>query len=253
LVEHASEEVAGLIGSEASGVRFTSGSTEAIRFAIAHAIATRRNGPLRVAATRVEHQAVLDTLKIAVRDGFAEVTWIDVDGQARVRPESLDAALKAGVDLVCVIAANNEVGTIYPIEAVAERVHGAGARILVDATQAAGRVELRAQDWDLDYVALSAHKIYGPKGVGALCASDVLVHSELRELVIGHDGTLNVPGIAGFGEACRLVRLESAQDERRISEHRDYLESPSSLSTAPEAIASRTTFTSPCPASRTTR
>jgi cysteine desulfurase len=225
LVEHASEEVAGLIGSEASGVRFTSGSTEAIRFAIAHAIATRRNGPLRVAATRVEHQAVLDTLKIAVRDGFAEVTWIDVDGQARVRPESLDAALKAGVDLVCVIAANNEVGTIYPIEAVAERVHGAGARILVDATQAAGRVELRAQDWDLDYVALSAHKIYGPKGVGALCASDVLVHSELRELVIGHDGTLNVPGIAGFGEACRLVRLESAQDERRISEHRDYLES----------------------------
>jgi cysteine desulfurase len=205
LVERAAAEVASLAGCEVPEIQFTSGSTEAIRLAIGHAIATRRNRYLRVAATRVEHQAVLDTLRIAARAGAAEVTWIDVDRQANIRPESLEAALREKVDLVCVMAANNEVGTIYPIKEIAQDVHRAGGKILVDATQGAGRLELRAHDWDLDYVAFSAHKIYGPKGVGALVSSDALVHSELVELVVGHIGTLNVPGIAGFGEACRLI------------------------------------------------
>jgi cysteine desulfurase len=224
LVERATAEVATLIGSEVAGVRFTSGSTESIRLAVGHAIATRRNRTLRVAATRVEHQAVLDALRMAVRAGLAQVVWIEVDPEANLRPESLQAALDGGVDLVCVMAANNEVGTIYPVEQIARDAHRSGAKILVDGTQAAGRVDLRAQDWDLDYVAFSSHKIYGPKGVGALVASDAIVHSELTEHVVGHAGTLNVPGIAGFGEACRLMRLEGAENERLITECRDRLE-----------------------------
>jgi cysteine desulfurase len=224
LVEWAVAEVARLVGSEIAGIRFTSGSTEAIRLALGHALATRRNGPLRVAATRVEHQAVLDTLRLAVRAGVAEVTWIDVDGQANIRAESFQAALGANLDLFCIMAANNEVGTVYPIKQIAEDVHGGGAKILVDATQAAGRLELEVQDWDLDYVAFSAHKIYGPKGIGALAACDALVHSEIAEFVIGHAGTPNVPGIAGFGEACRLIQREALEDEKRVAIHRDILE-----------------------------
>jgi cysteine desulfurase len=224
LVERATAEVATLIGSEVAGVRFTSGSTESIRLAVGHAVAKRRNRPLRVAATRVEHQAVLDALRLAVRAGLAQVVWIEVDSEANLRPESLQVALDGYVDLVCVMAANNEVGTIYPVEQIARDAHQSGAKILVDGTQAAGRVELRAQDWDLDYVAFSSHKIYGPKGVGALVASDAIVHSELTEHVVGHAGTLNVPGIAGFGEACRLMRLEGPENERLIRGCRDRLE-----------------------------
>lgn len=224
IVERAAEEVAALIGSEAAGVRFTSGSTESIRLAVGHAIATRRNPMLRIAATRVEHQAVLDAIGIAVRSGLAEVLWIEVDAEASLRPESLHAALWESVDLVCVMGANNEVGTIYPVEQIARDVHLSGAKLLVDGTQAVGRMELRVVDWGIDYLAFSSHKIYGPKGVGALAVSSAAVHSEITEHVLGHDGTLNVPGIAGFGEACRLMGLEGAGDEMRIRACRDRLE-----------------------------
>jgi cysteine desulfurase len=224
LVDRATAEVAALVGSEAENIRFTSGSTESIRFALGHAVAMRGLSKLRVAATMVEHQAVLDALRIAVRAGLAEVVWIEVDGQANLRPESLHAALEKGVDLLCVMAANNEVGTIYPTRQIASDAHEAGAKVLVDATQAAGRVDLRSQEWDLDYLAFSSHKIYGPKGVGALAVSDANMHSELSEHVVGHNGTLNVPGIVGFGEATRLMRMEGAEDERRIRGLRDRLE-----------------------------
>jgi cysteine desulfurase len=224
LVERATVEVADLIGSDVAGVRFTSGSTESIRLAVGHAIATRRDRVLRIAATTVEHQAVLDAIRIGLRSGLAEVFWMEVDAEANLRPESLQAALREKVDLVCVMGANNEVGTIYPVEQIARDVHLADAKVLVDGTQAAGRVDLRVLDWDLDYLAFSSHKIYGPKGVGALVVSSDTVHSEITEHVLGHDGTLNVPGIVGFGEACRLMRAEGAGDERRIRACRDRLE-----------------------------
>nr|WP_249799759.1 cysteine desulfurase family protein [Bradyrhizobium sp. 15] len=224
LVERATAEVADLTGSDVSGVRFTSGSTESIRLAIGHAIAMRGGRALRIAATTVEHQAVLDAIGIGVRSGLAEVLWVDVDAEANVRPESLQAALRESVDLVCVMAANNEVGTIYPIEQIARDVHLAGGKILVDGTQAVGRVDLRVTDWDLDYLAFSSHKIYGPKGVGALAVAGNDVHTEITARVLGHDGTLNVPGIAGFGEACRLIGLEGVGDEKRVRASRDRLE-----------------------------
>jgi cysteine desulfurase len=224
LVHCATAEVAALVGSEPENIRFTSGSTESIRFALGHAVAMHGHQKLRVAATMVEHQAVLDALRIAHRAGLVEVVWIEVDGEANLRPESLYAALEQGIDLLCVMAANNEVGTIYPIEQIARDAHGIGAKVLVDATQAAGRVDLRSQEWDLDYLAFSSHKIYGPKGVGALAVGEANVHSELTEHVVGHSGTLNVPGIVGFGEASRLMMLEGTEDEKRVRELRDRLE-----------------------------
>jgi len=164
LVERATAEVATLIGSEVDGVRFTSGSTESIRLAVGHAVAKRRNRPLRVAATRVEHQAVLDALRLAVRAGLAQVVWIEVDPEANLRRKVFRQRLMVTFDLVCVMAANNEVGTIYPSSRSHATLTDPAQRYWWTATQAAGRVELRAQAWDLDYVAFSSHKIYGPKG-----------------------------------------------------------------------------------------
>ena len=123
------------------------------------------------------------------------------------------------------MAANNEVGTIYPIQDIVRIANLAGAKTLVDATQAVGRIPLNLQDWGVTYMTVSAHKIYGPKGVGALVVQPELIVQcpEAPYSGIGH-GTPNVPGIAGLGEACRLRRLEMLVDEPRMADQRDRLE-----------------------------
>jgi cysteine desulfurase len=141
--------------------------------------------------------------------------------------EQFAQTCRDGADLACVMAANNEIGTIAPMEEVGRIAADAGVAVLCDATQAAGKMPLRRDDWDLTFMALSAHKLYGPKGVGAL----VVPPDSLIEPLIyggGHErgfrsGTLNVPGIAGFGEACRLRRLEMKEDEPRIARLRERL------------------------------
>lgn len=160
--------MAALVGAEAKNVRFTSGASESIRLALR--IAVERNGgqKLRIAATRIEHDAVLENLTALVDQGEAEVRWIGVDECARIDLADMDDALVGGVDLAVMMAANNEVGTVYPIEAIVRSAHAAGAEILVDATQAAGRERIAATEWGIDYLVFNAHKIYGPKGVGAL-------------------------------------------------------------------------------------
>lgn len=192
---------------------------------MAHAISRVRNSPLRVALTRVEHKAVIDAVSIAARSGQVKLCWIDIDAQGRLSPASLQTALDAGVDLVCLMAANNEVGTIYPVPEVALQVRDRGAAIMVDATQAAGRFPLHARDWGIDYLVVSAHKLYGPKGVGALISPVGDLRTQMFDLIWASEGTPNVPGIAGFGEACRLRRLEMAEDEPRIAALRDRLQS----------------------------
>ncbi len=225
LIATASAAVADLVGSAPGDIYFTSGSTEAIRLALAHAISRGRRPPLRVALTSVEHKAVIDAVSIAARVGHVKPRWIEVDAQGRLLADSLQCALQAGVDLVCLMAANNEVGTIYPLPEVALQVRESGAAILVDATQAAGRIPLHARDWGVDYLVVSAHKLYGPKGVGALICPVGDVRGQLCDLIWASEGTPNVPGIAGLGEACRLRRLEMADDEPRIAALRDHLQS----------------------------
>lgn len=222
LVVRARHLVSELVGADPDDVHFTSGSTEAIRLAVNAAISVVRGKTPHLALTRVEHRAVLDSVEEARQQG-ARVSWIEVDRSARIVDGSLEHVLAAGVDLVCVMAANNEVGTVYPIAELAARIHASGAAILVDGTQAAGRLELNARRWHLDYLAVSGHKMYGPKGVGALITPSG--DATARMAFVGHAGTPNVPGIAGFGEACRLRRLEMAEDEHRISAMRDALES----------------------------
>ncbi|MBB5260816.1 cysteine desulfurase family protein [Rhizobium leguminosarum] len=223
IVENAKSNVAELVGSDPANVFFTSGSTEAIRLAISHAIGPARASPLHIALTRVEHQALIDTVRLAERLGIAVVTWIDVDQQARISSGSLLAALQSGADLVCVMAANNEVGTIYPLEEIISLVHSHDAAILVDATQAAGRIGLGGIGADIDYLIFSGHKIYGPKGVGAL-VSGVYDAGRVYGLGATHDATPNVPGIAGMGEACRIMQSEGAIETHRIADMRDRLQ-----------------------------
>jgi cysteine desulfurase len=225
LVTDARHEVAALVHADPEGVHFTSGSSESIRLAVAHAVAGRGQQPLRVALTTVEHRAVLDTVAAHERCGEVTVRWLPVDGRARLDMAALEAACHDGIDLVCVMAANNEVGTLYPVEQVARIAGQAGAHTLIDATQAASRVPIHAAAWGITYLTVSAHKLYGPKGIGAL-----IVPPEL-DVRLSHgptpgtgNGTPNVPGIAGLGEACRLRRLEMAKDEPCIAVQRDRLE-----------------------------
>lgn len=217
LVDGARSHVAVLVGAETEQVQFTSGSSDAIRRAIFHAAMRAGSRPLQVVASSVEHRAVLDVLASLHVAGRAHVRKAPVDERAQLDLDAL-GDLARGADLVCVMAANNEVGTVYPVEEVARIARDAGAAVLVDATQAAGRLDLQVNAWGVTYLSLSAHKIYGPKGVGALVIGGL-------EMPEDEHGTPNVPGIAGLGEACRLRCAERAEDEPRIAAMRDRLES----------------------------
>lgn len=236
LVVDARREVAALVGAGPERVHFTSGSTESIRLAVAHAVSHRRHGrPLRVAVTTVEHRAVLDAIATHVRRGEITARWLPVDSRARLDMVALEAACRDGIDLVCVMAANNEVGTLYPVEEVVRIAAQAEAETLIDATQAAGRVPMHVDVQGITYLAISAHKIYGPKGVGALVVAPGV---DVRPIYGTPDGegvgTPNVPGIVGLGEACRLRRLEMPEDGVRTATLRDRLETL--LSTAIDGL-----------------
>ena len=225
LLADARSEVAETVGGEPDDVYFTSGSTESIRLAISHAVATCRRRPLRVALSTVEHRAVMDAVALHGQREEVVVRWIPVDGQARLDMAALRTVCEEGVDLVCVMAANNEVGTIYPIEDIVEIAGRLEAQTLIDATQAAGRIPIEVSRWGITYLTLSAHKIYGPKGVGALIAPPSFQSwmANGSGSGVGH-GTPNVPGIVGLGKACGLRRLEMESDEPRMEAQRNRLE-----------------------------
>ena len=222
VVDNAKEKVARLLAAEPEDVHFTSGSTEAIQLAISHAIASHK-APLRVALTGVEHKAVIDTVLRAEQMGLVEKSWVAVDSRAQIDMESLESVLADGVDLVCIMAANNEVGTIYPVLRIAQLARNHDADVLVDATQAVGRVPLDLSDGAMTYLVLSAHKIYGPKGVGALVSSS-FDRSSSFGLQGAHEATPNVAGIAAMGVACEILEMESAEENKRLSSLRDRLQ-----------------------------
>ncbi|RWB50719.1 MAG: cysteine desulfurase [Mesorhizobium sp.] len=221
-VSQAKAFVAKIVSAESNDVHFTSGSTEAIQLAIAHAIALQTR-PLRVAMSRVEHKAVIDTVLHAERMGLVEKSWTSVDEKARLVWSSLEEVLSQGVDLVCVMAANNEVGTIYPVQRIARACHDHGAAILVDATQAVGRMAFDLGDEIVDYIALSGHKVYGPKGIGALVAPR-FDRSVTYGLQGAHSPTPNVAGIVAMGRACEIMDLEGVQESARLEHLRNHLQ-----------------------------
>ncbi|MBL8793548.1 MAG: IscS subfamily cysteine desulfurase [Planctomycetia bacterium] len=230
-VQQAREQVAALLGAEAREIVFTSGATESDNLALKGAAWMQRQlkkgDHLVTAAT--EHHAVLDPAKRLQREGFS-LTVLPVDRAGRVTVEQVAAALTERTILVSIMAANNEVGTLQPVAEIGRLCKERGILFHSDAVQAVGKVPLDVQAAGIDLLSLTAHKLYGPKGVGALYVRRRNPHVRLEPLLDGggherglRSGTLPVPLIVGFGVACELCRHEMAEESQRLLRLREKL------------------------------
>ncbi|GIV67864.1 cysteine desulfurase family protein [Caldilinea sp.] len=232
-VNEAREHVAALINCRPGELIFTAGATESNNLSILGLGRAHRHGERkRIVTSAIEHKAVLLPYQKLQEEGY-ELIVLPVDPQGRVSVDEAEAAINDQTLLVSVQAANNEVGALQPIAEIAKIAHAHGAIVHCDAAQAVGKipVDLAAEAWQVDLLSISAHKLYGPKGVGAL-----YVRSGPRTLILeplqyggGQErglrpGTTNVPGIVGFGEACRICSIELAQESIRIANLRDRFE-----------------------------
>jgi len=229
-VKEARKKIAELIGAESNEIIFTSGATEAINLAIkgvAEAYSQRGNHIITVSA---EHSAVLDTCKYLETKGY-EVTYLPVNPDGLLDLEIVKNTIRNDTILVSVMHVNNETGVIQPIQEIAELAHEKGAIFMSDATQSVGKIPLDVGDLGIDILTFSAHKIYGPKGIGALYIRQRQNRIKIPAMLHGgghergyRSGTLNVPGIVGLGKACELASLEMEVNEKKIREMRDFLE-----------------------------
>jgi len=227
-IKQAAKQVADLIGASPREIVWTSGATESINLAIQGSLAPNPMKPHRIGLMQIEHKAVLDTCRALEKRGWAELVYLQVDSKGRLDLEHLEQVCAEGLSLLCVMAANNEIGNIYPIQKIGQIAQHYGIPFLCDGSQAVGKIPVQFEEWGITYLAISAHKVYGPKGVGALA---VRKGYHLEPLIFGgghqrgmRSGTLNVPGIVGLGEACRLRSLEMEEDERAIAAKRDSLQ-----------------------------
>ncbi|PZV09755.1 MAG: aminotransferase [Leptolyngbya sp.] len=230
-VKAATHHVADLVGATPRDILFTSGATESLNLAIQGTVQHLEQSGTKpcVAISTVEHKAVFDTCAALHKQGRIELIHIPVDTQARLDLGQLEQACASGIHLLCIMAANNEVGTLYPMEKIAAIAQSYQVPFLCDASQAVGKIPIQFNEWGITMLALSAHKLYGPQGVGALV---VRRDHRLEPLLYGggqqkglRPGTLNLPGIVGLGEACRLRAEEMAVDEVEIGKKRDRLQS----------------------------
>jgi cysteine desulfurase len=226
--DQAREQVAALIGASGKEIVWTSGATESDNLAIKGAAEFHRDRGNHVITAQTEHKAVLDTCKRLEKDGF-EVTYLPVGHDGRVVPQAVAEAMTDKTILVSIMHANNEIGTVNPIEEIGEVVKGRGALFHVDAVQAVGKIPFDVNKARADLVSVSAHKMYGPKGVGALY---VRRKPRVRITALidggGHErgmrsGTLNVPGIVGFGAAAEISAREMPEESKRLAALRDRL------------------------------
>jgi cysteine desulfurase len=227
-VKQAAKQVAELVGADKREIVWTSGATESINLAIQGSLSPNPGKPHRIALLPLEHKAVLDTCHILEKRGWAELTYLQVDCLGRLDLNHLEQVCAEGLSLVCVMAANNEIGNIYPIGAIAQIAQRYSIPFLCDASQAVGKIPILFEEWGITYLAISAHKLYGPKGSGALV---VRKGHHLEPIIFGgghqkgmRSGTLDVPSIVGLGEACRLRQLEMEEDEKAITSKRDKLQ-----------------------------
>jgi cysteine desulfurase len=229
-VEYAREQVAGLIGAKSEKeIVFTSGATESDNLAIKGVAEFYREKGNHIVTTSVEHKAVLDTCKLLERRGY-EVTYLDTDRQGLVTAEQVKAAIRPSTILVSVMLANNEVGSVQPIAEIGHVTRERGVLLHTDAVQGIGKVDFDVEAMNVDLASITAHKMYGPKGVGALYVR----RQKPRVRIVsqmdggGHErgmrsGTLNVTGIVGFGKAAALAKAEWRTDAERIFAMRERL------------------------------
>jgi len=229
-VEAARREIAGLINADPKEITWTSGATEGNNLAIKGAVEfLRESGKKHVITAVTEHKAVLDTCKYLERHGV-DVTFLPVDEQGLVSAAQVEAAIRPDTALVSIMFANNETGVIQPIAAIGAVCRKHGVLLHTDAVQAFGKVPLDVEAMNIDLMSISAHKIYGPKGIGALYVRRRRPRVRLAPQIHGgghergnRSGTLNVTGIVGFGYAAKLARESLADESTRILELREHL------------------------------
>ncbi|MEN9610536.1 MAG: hypothetical protein RLZZ628_1350 [Bacteroidota bacterium] len=229
-VDYAREQVAKLIGADSKEIIFTSGATEAINLALKGAFEMYRKKGNHIITAKTEHKAVLDTCKKLETMG-AEVTYLDVKPDGLIDLAQLEAAMTKKTILVSIMWANNETGVIQPMAEISKICEKHGALLMSDITQAAGKVPVDVKKMGIHLAAFTAHKMYGPKGVGALFVNRIKPRVKVTAQMDGgghergmRSGTMNVPGIVGFGKAAELASLEMSRDAERLSQLRDKLQ-----------------------------
>ena len=229
-VDYAREQVAKLIGADPKEIIFTSGATEGDNLAIKGVYEMYASKGNHIITATTEHKAVLDTCKHIEKIG-GEVTYLQVNAEGLIDLKELEAAIKPTTILIAIMYANNEIGTIQPVKEISAIAKKNGVLFFTDGTQAVGKIPVDVIKDGIDLMAFSAHKMYGPKGVGALYVRRKNPRVKVTAQMDGgghergmRSGTLNVPGIVGFGKACEVCRLDMEEDNKRISKMRDHLE-----------------------------
>lgn len=229
-VERTRQQVATLIGAKPTEIVFTSGATESDNLAIKGVAEMYREKGNHIITCMTEHKAVIDTCKYLETKGN-RITWLKPDEYGRVTSEQVEGAITDATILITIMAANNETGTLHPVAEIGKVARKHGVIFHSDATQAAGKIPMDVEAMGIDLMSISAHKMYGPKGVGGLY---VRRHGPRVRLAIqmhggGHEkgkrsGTLNVPGIVGLGAACEIAAKEMTEESGRITKLRDRLQ-----------------------------
>ncbi|MGM0934648.1 MAG: cysteine desulfurase family protein [Bacteroidota bacterium] len=228
-VEYAREQIGGLLHCKPTGITFTSGATEAANLALFGFCERNKHKGNHIITCETEHKAILDSLKALESKGF-EVTYLNVDSEGNINLQELEQAITSQTILVCLMLANNETGLIHPMSAIEKIVHSKNVKLMSDITQAVGKIPVDLKKLNLDLAVFSSHKIYGPKGVGALYINkknkigvDPYFFGGGQEKGI-RPGTLNVPGIVGFGKAAEIAFAEMDKESARVLKLRNKLE-----------------------------
>lgn len=229
-VNFAREQIAKLIGADPKEIAFTSGATEADNLALKGVFEMYAAKGNHIITVMTEHKAVLDSCKHLEKLG-ADVTYLPVNHDGLIDLDQLQAAIKDSTILIAIMYANNEIGVIQPVKEISAIARKHGVLFFTDAVQAVGKIPVDVNNDGIDLMALTAHKMFGPKGIGALYVRRKNPRVKITAQMDGgghernmRSGTLNVPAIAGFGEAAELARLQMEVDSKRLSDLRDKLE-----------------------------
>jgi cysteine desulfurase len=229
-VDYAREQVAKLIGADPKEIIFTSGATEGDNLGIKGVYEMYASKGNHIITATTEHKAVLDTCKHIEKSG-GEVTYLQVKPDGLIDLKELEAAIKPTTILIAIMYANNEIGVVMPIKEISAIARKHGVLLFTDGTQAVGKIPVDVNKDGIDLMAFTAHKMYGPKGVGALYVRRKSPRVKVTAQMDGgghergmRSGTLNVPGIVGFGKACEICMLDMEEDSKRIAKMRDHLQ-----------------------------
>jgi cysteine desulfurase len=230
-VQKGRDQIAALIGGKSKEIIFTSGATESDNLAIKGVLEFYKDKGNHIITCVTEHKAVLDSCRALERTGKATVTYLKVDKYGMVNPDDVRNAITDKTVLISIMYANNEIGTIHPIREIGKIAKEKGVIFHCDGVQAAGKIPVDVEKDGIDLLAMSGHKIYGPKGVGALWIRSKGPRVRLTPIIDGgghergmRSGTLNVTGIVGFGKACEIAQHEMTEDNQRLLDMRNKLQ-----------------------------